>query len=280
MSNRRRSFTMKNKIFPSEQYFISKNYLPLFMIRSSFLILCSGLICLLFSSSVAVAPPDPAIFSNVFIETIKKNDQQLFVKTFEITEADFQWIVNAFLENPYQSEKEKELIQLSVERIPDAKTKMDEMRLEDFKTIQQWIVSDTINISTIELVDFFYELKFKKDLPFHIIKKGALFIKHGTKYYIIYMDEIAFINNKWRYERISRIEEVPQRIDYTLFYEEEDAYPADDFIPVYDTVAAPVDTLKIPEQALTEKQSEKADKIQKKINALYLKQMNILYKEE
>ncbi len=252
------------------------------MIRSLCILLLSAFSCLLFSSAVSVTPPDPDTFSKLFIETIKQNNKELFVKTFEITEADFHWLLKTLLENPYQSEVEKARIRESEEKIPETIKEMYEQRLNDFTTLQKWITDDTINANTIELVDFFYEIKLLKEFPFHIIKEGILFIKHGTKFYTIHVDEIVFVNNQWKFGKIKGIQESPRQVDFYLFYMDEDTHVLDDFAPVYDTAAAVAfDTLKAQTDVIfTEKQSKKADKIQQKINALYLKQMNILYKEE
>ncbi len=261
------------------------------MIKTSFIVFVTGLACLVFSSSVSVAPPDPAGFSKLFVETIKKNNQDLYVKTFEMSDTDFDWLLKTCLANPYLSEEKKADFQQEFSDIAAIRSKMNTQLIENFTIIQQWIKDDTINISNIEFVDFYYDLEYNRRSPFYILDNADLFVKHGTKYYKINMDDVAFVNNQWKYGEIDGIQEVDKNLNYIYRY---DDYVTDSVAEaVYDTTAAyAVDTAYAVEPAyeedyygydqpvLTEKQSKKVAKIQKKIDALYEQQNKIYYPEQ
>ena len=258
------------------------------MIKNAFIVFVTGLTCLVFSSSVSVAPPDPASFSKLFVETIKKNNQDLYVKTFEMSDADFDWLMKTCLANPYLSEEKKADFQQEFSDIPGIRNKMNTQLIENFTIIQQWIKDDTINISNIEFVDFYYDMEYNRRSPFYILDNADLYVKHGTKYYKINMDDVAFVNNQWKYGEIDGIQEVDKNLNYIYRY---DDYVTDSVAVAYDTtVAYAVDTAYAEpayeedyygyEPELTEKQSKKVAKIQKKIDALYLQKDKIYYSEQ
>jgi hypothetical protein len=259
------------------------------MIKTSFIVFVSGLACFIFSSLVSVAPPDPTVFSKLFVETIKKNNQDLYIKTFEMSDADFDWLLKTCLANPYLSEEKKADFQQEFSDVANIRNKTNEQLAKNFSIIEQWIKDDTININNIEFVDFYYELEYKRRSPFYILDNADLFIKHGTKYYKINMDDVAFVNNQWKYGEIDGIQEVDQNLNYIYRYDDYSYATTDSAAVAYDTtVAYAADTAYAVEPAyeedyygyepeLTEKQSKKAAKIQKKIDALYAEKDKIYY---
>ena len=280
------------------------------MIRSLFMLLLPGLSCLLFSSAVPVTtpPPDPETFSKLFVETIKKNDKELYIKTFGFTEADMEWAVDAWLKNPYLTEKQKEEVREKAKDMSGFWTDQNEMLTRNFDRIQKWILADSIQVNAIEYVDFYYQLGIQKDAPVYLLHDCNLFIRHGTKYYKIIFEFNAFINNQWKIAKVRKIIEVDKNLNLlsNSGYEyEEDGYSSVfgigseeisyDTLPIeYDaeTAVVAVDTTLYPADSvaeygwhtelppLTEKQSRKADRIQKKIDALYEQQEKIIYNEE
>ncbi|MGN6647234.1 MAG: hypothetical protein ACTHJT_11970 [Cytophaga sp.] len=262
------------------------------MIKTSFIVFVSGLTCFIFSSLVTVAPPDPAGFSKLFVETIKKNNKDLYIKTFEMSDADFDWILKTCLANPYLSEEKKTDFKQEFGDLTKIHDKMNEQLTENFSAIQKWIQEDTININNIEFVDFYYDLEYDRRAPFYVLDNANLFIKHGTKYYKINMDDVVFVNNQWKFGDIDHIDEVDKYLDYISTYDDY-AYAVDSTAAVvYDTTAAyavdsayaePVyeeEYYDYDEPQLTEKQSKKVAKIQKKIDALYLQKDKIYYSEQ
>lgn len=242
------------------------------MIKKSLLILFSGLSCFIFSSMISETPPDPTLFSKKFIETLKRNNQGLYVQTFEVTAADLDWLMKTSLSNPYLTEREKERIQEEIGNSTELKDKLKERLNENFEIFNKWIENDSINIDNIEFLNFYYELQLKKNSPFHVIEDGELFIKHGNKFYKINLDDVLFINNEWKYGEVDGIEEVDEHLNY-ISNDEYGDYVTDTAAAVteveaYDTtVVEPYyEDSYYPE--LNEKQAKKTDKIQKKIDAL------------
>ncbi len=278
------------------------------MTRALYILLLSGLSCLFFSSAVSVTPPpDPDTFAKLFLETLKKNDKELFVKTFGLTEADINWVVDEWLKNPYLTEKEKEEIREKSKDLSGFWASQDESLTKNFDRIQKWILSDSIQVNAIEFVDFYYQLSIQKDVPVYFLHDCNLFIKHGTRYYKIIFEFNILINNQWKIGKIKKIIEVDKNLNLlsnTGYEYQEDAYCSVFGICSkeisYDTVAVGyydesvpvvVDTTLYSSDSvatygwhttlppLTEKQSKKADKIQKKLNALYEQQEKIIYSE-
>ncbi|MGN6647233.1 MAG: hypothetical protein ACTHJT_11965 [Cytophaga sp.] len=264
------------------------------MVRSLFILLLSGFSCLLFSSAVSVEPPpDPDVFSKLFVGTIKKNDKELFMKTFGFTEADVKWMVDTCLKNPYLTEKDKEDVREKSKDLTWFWTDQNERLTTSFNRIQTWTLSDSIQLDAIEFIDFYYNLGIQKEAPVYILHDTNLLIKHETKYYKIIFDIVIFINNQWKVGKVKKIVKVDPN-QKSSFYSA--SFPFDIGIRseeiTYDTASAVIvaDTLYADSVAnydwhtelppLTEKQSKKANRIQKKIDALYLEQVKILYKEE
>jgi hypothetical protein len=280
------------------------------MIRSLFIFVLTGFSCLLFSSAVSITtpPPDTDAFSKLFIETLKKNDKELYKKTFALTEADMTWVVDTWLKNPYVTEKEKEELREKSNDLSGFWMSQEEGLTKSFDRIQKWILSDSIEVNAIEFVDFYYHLSIQKEVPFYLLHDCNLFIKHGTKYYKIFFEFNMFVNNQWKIGKIKKIIEVDKDLNLlsNAGYEyEENAYCSIFGICSkeisYDTVALDyydesvavvVDTALYPADSaasygwhtglppLTEKQSKKAGKIQKKIDALSDQRDKIIYWQE
>jgi len=255
------------------------------MFKTSLTVFLSAAACLIFSSSVSTVLPDPQLYSKKLIEAIKKNDSVFFIQTFEVTDADLDMLAKTSLASPYLSEREKERIQEELSGRVELKAKLREQLKESFIKIQDWLLEDSININNIEFVDFYYEIEIKKRSPLYVIDNGELFIKHGTKFYKIRVDHVAYINNQWKYGEVDGIDEVDEHLNYISNYAYDDSEYAVDTSAIvepyaaesYDSVAAGVaDTAYYgdyyAEPAYSDKQIKKAEKIQKKINALYIKQ--------
>lgn len=237
---------------------------------------------LCFSSCVfclsAATPPDPFLFSKKLIETIKQNNRELYLRSFEITGNDIESILQHALANPYLSEREKERMQEETLNKEDIVAKIKVRMDRNFTLIEDWVQRDTINLAAVEFIDFYFELELKKNAPFYAIDNGDLFIKHGTKFYKLRIDEAAFINGQWKYGEIDGITEVDDKLNYIDDYYYESS-AVDTAAVAVDSAVAVVDTFAVepyyeepyayPE--LNEKQAEKAEKIQKKIDALYEK---------
>lgn len=184
------------------------------------------------------------------------------------------------LANLYLSENEKLLIEEEIGNSEELKTKLKERLNRNYQKIQDWIQRDSIDINKIEYLAFYYDLEFKRPSPFYVLDDAELFIKHGTKFYKFSMDDIIFINNQWKYGEINGVYEVNEYLNYISNNDYDDylGYVADSVAVevVADTAAAAYDYY---EEAynpnLTEKQTKKADKIQKKIDALQLQKDKI-----
>ncbi len=253
------------------------------MIKSFFILFASLLGCLVFSSSVLVAPPDPGAFAKLFVASLGQNDQELYMRTFELSEGDLDWMTKIVIESPYFSENEKALIKGDSIGSAELSRNLRWHLKEGAAVLQKWIELDSIQVNNIEILDFYYKMGIIKNYPYYIIPNGSLFIKHQTKYYKITFDHIAFVNNQWKFAIIDDICEVNKNLDRVSEYEDFYPYSGEDSIAavVYDTMAIvepPYDYNYDP--ALTSKQDKKAAKIQKKIDALYEQQNKIIYKQE
>lgn len=253
------------------------------MIKPTVLAFVFALTCFVFPSFISETLPDPAMYSKKLIETIKHNNQDFYIQTFQINDTDLDWLKKTALANPYLSESEKLLIQEDIgKNAEELNNKLKERLNRNFEQIQDWILRDSINVNNIEYVTFYYDLEFKRRSPFYVLDDGELFIKHGTKFYKISLDNIIFINNQWKYGEINDIDEVDEHLNYISNneYDEYSEYAVDSVAvvePAYDTAAAVVyDYYAEPYYPeLTEKQTKKADKIQKKIDALLLQKDKI-----
>ena len=254
------------------------------MIKSFFILFVSLVGCLIFSSSVSVAPPDPDTFFKSFLETIKQNDVELYVKTFEVTDADLEWMTQTCLASPHLTEEQKASTRSELSQKSGIKDKLTEQLRENFAYIQEWIKRDTINVNNLELIDFFYRLELDKRHPFYSIERSSIYFKHGTRFYRINIKDVFFANNQWKYGEIhgGSIEEVDTELNPIYIP------VADDYTGIADTVAADTTVLVEPyyengdyyNPSLTNKQDKKVAKIQKKIDALSEQRDKILYKQE
>lgn len=258
------------------------------MIKKSLLVLFAGFSCFIFSSSISETLPDPTVFSKKLIETLKQNNQDFYVQTFGIADADLDWLKKISTSSPYLTQHEKENIEADITNSSELKDKLKERLIRNFERFQDWAQSDSININNIEYLGFYYEIEFKKRAPFYVIDDGELFIKHGTKFYKISLDDVIFINNQWKYGEINSIEEVDEHLNYISEYESYSDYTVDSVAVVaeaveydpevaYDTAAAAPYYEELYYPDLTEKQAKKAAKIQKKIDALNLQREKIYY---
>jgi len=257
------------------------------MFKKSILVLFAGFSCFVFSSLISETSPDPTLFSKKLIETFKHNNQEFYVQTFEVTDADLAWLKKISTSSPYLTEHEKENIEADITNSTELKEKLKERLNRNFEIFQEWAKNDSININNIEYLDFYYEVEFKKRSPFYVIDNGELFIKHGTKFYKISFDDVIFINNQWKYGEIDGITEVDEHLNYISTYDDSD-YVVDTVAVVaeaveydaevaYDTAAVEPYYEEMYYPNLTEKQAKKADKIQKKIDALNLQRDKIYY---
>lgn len=260
------------------------------MYKKTLLLVLSFVACLVFSSSTTEVPPDPTLYSKKLFEVLKKNNQELYVSAFEITDADIDLLIKLSTENPYISKSDIERIQEKLSEKSSLKKKLKERLNRNYTKVQDWIEANDININTIEYLTFYYTIQLEKDSPFHTIKSGELFIKHGTKFYRIHLDDAIYINNQWKYGEIDGIEEVNEYLNYensyeyavedSVYYDQDVAAEAYDVVTVpseeYDyTTAVEVDTAYeySPDyKVCSDKVNKKVLKLQKKINALYDKE--------
>ncbi|WP_299248283.1 hypothetical protein [uncultured Cytophaga sp.] len=248
------------------------------MFKSTLLLLLSCIVCLIFSSSVSEVPPDPTVYSKKLFEVLKKNDQALYISSFEITDADIDLLNKLALEDPYISKSEMKRFQDELSDKSSLKKKLNERLNKNYTKVQEWIIANDIHINTIEYLTFYYTLQIEKGSPFYSINSGALYIKHGTKKYLIKLDNALYINNQWKYGEIDQIEEVNEYLNYVDAYSDYVDYANEDSIYVetyddYDTaVYAVVDTAYISgseyNRTFSEKETKKIFKIQEKIDAL------------
>ncbi|MGN6647232.1 MAG: hypothetical protein ACTHJT_11960 [Cytophaga sp.] len=257
------------------------------MIKSFFILFLSLSGCLIFSSSVSVAPPDPDDFLKFFLETIKKNDVELYVKTFEVSDADLEWMTQTCLASSYITENQKASTQYELSQKSGIKDKLTTQLRENFSYIQEWIKRDSINVNNLKLVNFFYKLELEKRYPFYTIDRSSMYLKHGTRFYKININKIVFLNGHWKYGEIhgSSIEEVDKDLN-SIYNAMDDDYTAEPDNAAVDTVVYDTTITVDPAYdhnagfALTDKQAKKAAKIQKKIDALYEQRDKIIYKQQ
>ena len=239
-------------------------------------------VCLSTFALFAASPPDPFLFSTKLLQTLKQNDREFYIRSFEITGGDLAVLITNALTNPYMSDRERERMQedmLNKENISERiKGQLD----RNFTIIQEWAARDTINLAAIEFVDFYFELELKRNTPFYVIDNGSLFVKHGAKFYKLSVEDAAFINGQWKYGEIDGIHEVDSKLNYIDEYDDyvydavDTAAVAYDTTVAYDTAAVEPyyeDPYYYPD--LSEKQSKKMNKIQKKIDALNEKKEKI-----
>lgn len=250
------------------------------MFKTSLVIIISCFTYFFFSSSISETLPEPTVYSKKLIDVIKQNNQDAYVQAFKITDADLEWLKKTSLANLYLSENEKLLIEEEIGNSAELKTKLKERLNRNYQKIQDWIQQDSIDVNNIEYLAFYYDLEFKRPSPFYVLDDAELFIKHGTKFYKMSLDDIIFINNQWKYGEINGIYEVDEYLNFISNndYDDYSGYAVDSVAvaAVVDTAFVAYDYYAEPYYPnLTEKQTKKAEKIQKKIDALNLQKDKI-----
>lgn len=250
------------------------------MFKSTFFLVLSCIVCLIFSSSIAEVPPDPTLYSKKLFDVLKTNNQEQYVNAFEITDADIDLLIKLSIENPYLSKSELKRLQAELSDKTSLKNKLEDRLLKNYSLVQKWIKINDININAIEYLTFYYTIQVEKGSSFYTINSGELYIKHGTKNYLIKLDNALHINNQWKYGEIKNIVEVDAFLNYVDMYDYADYsdYVGEDSSYVqapdeYDyAVSAVIDTAYISgsdqNHTFSEKDTKKLFKLQEKIDAL------------
>lgn len=247
--------------------------------------LLSALIFMGLSSFISSPVPDPETFGKEFIETIKKRSKEAYITKYKINTEDFSWINTQIDSNPYITEETKKSYKEYILTDTSFNTKMYNQLSENYDAIEAWIKKDTIDITQLDYVHTFYDLKYYNNMTFSVLDEGIILLKHKSSYYRIGLNQIAFINNKWTYGERLEITKVDQYLNPVNRNNIMNNYDG----LVYDTTAIEpaVDTVDFIEDSYSDemiiennqnrysglhpKQAKKIEKMQKQIDALYLK---------
>ncbi|ABG59860.1 conserved hypothetical protein [Cytophaga hutchinsonii ATCC 33406] len=261
-----------------------QNVIYFFMKNKISLLLLSSLIFIGISSFISNPVPDPEAFGKEFIETIKKKSRTVYLNKYSMSKQDISWITTQLLSNPYVSEEMKKNYQ---EKIHDSSItiKMVQALNKNYDNIEAWIKKDTIDSSQLNYIQTFYKISNSSNTTFNVLD-GIILVKHKASYYKISIDGAAFINNRWVYGERIQISKVDQYLNDVSDYN--DIVDSYDEETGYDTVViVPADTTAITYQLYSDelvidnntnrysglhpKQAKKIEKMQKQIDALYIK---------
>jgi hypothetical protein len=251
------------------------------------LLLLSSLIFIGFSSFISNPVPDTEIFGKEFIETIKKKSKDAYINKYSITKEDFTWISTQIDVNAYVSEEMKKSYQEYMLKDTSFTKKMYAQLSENYNAIELWMKEDTIDVSQISYIRTFYTMSYFNNMPFNVLSDGLIFIKHKNSYYKFEIAQVAFINNKWLYGERLKITKVDKYLNCISSGYTSEAITGTDTVAVapgmdadrYDETEAYTiaeDGLVIEKNTnrysgLHPKQAKKIEKMQKQIDALYIK---------
>lgn len=243
------------------------------------------------SSFISSTIPDPEIFGKEFIETIKKGSKENYINKYAITKEDITWIKSEITANPYVSEEMKKNYLEYMINDKSYITKMHQRLSENYDVIANWIKSDTIDLTQVSYITTFYDVKYFNNTLYKVLDEGVVFIKHKANYYKIIVYQVGFVNNKWAYGQGIQIKKVDQylnRIPNRTMYDQTysditQSSPIVDTMISYDTMSVYQEEYPISDEkividnnqnqytGLNTKQAKKIDKLQKQIDALYIK---------
>ena len=216
--------------------------------------------------------PEPSIFGKKFIETIKQNNESVYIQTFSLTRQEWEAYFIKSRQNAYLSEEQK--LKINQQKLEYTISEWDVNLKRNFNRIQTWIVNDTIDISKIKYIDIDYVLLFnKKYSPSYHLVDIYILIKHDSQLFKIRFFNVNYINNKWVCGMISSITKVDAYLQ-----EIKEAEPPRDHPIEYDTSSVIVnenDSLYFPPHSnhkkLSKNDSLKVLKLQNKIEGIYKK---------
>lgn len=254
--------------------------------------LFTGLFFTGLSSFISTPVPDPDSFGKEFIETIKKKSREAYISKYAVTKEDFAWLQKEISANQYVNEELKESYLESMLKDTSINTKIREKLSGNYDAVEYWIKKDTIDLSQVSYIRTFYTMSYYSTTPFNVLGNGIIFIKHKTNYYKLEIAQAAFINNKWVYGenlRITKVDKYINRIQGEKTVDTYDEVAYDSVAVVIDTtMAVAYDTTGMVEDSyysdemvidnnanrysgLNPKQAKKIEKMQKQIDALYIK---------
>jgi len=236
------------------------------------ILLISTALILVSSSFNPPEIPNPWIFTKKFVDVIKVNNQEYYVNEFNITEEDISSVKQIVKYDSYLTPEEKNrALNGQFRSVDDPDNKR--ILIENFRLVQRWAKEDSIDLNDIEIIRIFFELASDKQIPFYVLDHAELFVKHKSKFYKIVFNDVICLKDQWRLGYIDRIYEVDPFLNYVLKEFGENDYFEE--IGLIDSIPEPpvIDTTIFVEST---PQIRKANRVQKKIDKLYLKREKLL----
>lgn len=165
-------------------------------------LLSSVLFCFSFINNETI--PDPTLFGKQFVEIIKQNNEQLYLKTYSLSRQEWDLYYTKLRANIYLSEEEK--LEINDRKVNNNIIHCDTRLKRNFEQIQTWITNDSLDISKLEYVNIDYRISLiQKASPDYQLGVSFILLKHRSQLYRITIYSVGYVNNRWVYGEISNI---------------------------------------------------------------------------
>lgn len=212
---------------------------------------------------------EPNLIAQQYLKDITSLDEYHFVLKYTLDKEGFMYIYNHLRHPAY----DRQDVQLSDSL--KIRSEINSGVVNSYRLFKEYYGRDSFDVSLVEYKTCFYEIEYENDdVRIVLLDDLDIHFKVDTLYYVLRVENLFQVNNRWiggRCRALGRTDSNydPIESDYTSEYTSEVDYT------VVDTVAAYSDI----DYTKSVRTSSKADKLQKKIDALNQK-LNLLYRKQ